>query len=89
MTHDIVCGLYVTRSGNARPFPTTFIQENTDVLMSTDKDELVPPFLVRSTARAYGVSEQLFADFGHAFMLEPGCERIADALIAWLATLEV
>ena len=54
----------------------------------TDEDELVPPFLVRSTARAYGVDEQLFPGFGHAFMLEPGSERIADALIAWLTTLE-
>jgi hypothetical protein len=42
MTHDIVCGLYVTRSGNARPYPTTFIGADEDVEMGTDLDQLHP-----------------------------------------------
>lgn len=42
MTHDIVCGLYVTRAGNQRPFPTSFIKEGEDMLMGTSKDDLFP-----------------------------------------------
>lgn len=42
MTHDIVCGLYVTRAGNQRPFPTSFIESDIDVLMGLEKDDLVP-----------------------------------------------
>ena len=42
MTHDIVCGLYVTRAGNQKPFPTSMIEEGRDVTMGTFKDELIP-----------------------------------------------
>ena len=42
MTHDIVVGLYVTRAGNRRPYPTSFIEENIDVTMGREKDDLVP-----------------------------------------------
>ena len=42
MTNDIVCGLYVTRSGNARPFPTSFIGADVDVEMGMDKEQLCP-----------------------------------------------
>ena len=42
MTHDIVCGLYVTRSGNRQPIPTSFIEGGNDVLMGTEKDDLAP-----------------------------------------------
>lgn len=42
MTHDIVCGLYVTRAGNQRPFPTSFIEADMDVPMGADKDQLYP-----------------------------------------------
>jgi hypothetical protein len=42
MTHDIVCGLYVTRAGNQRPFPTSFIESDIEVTMGMEKDELHP-----------------------------------------------
>lgn len=54
------------------------------MVLGTEEDQLIPPFLVQSTARAYGVPDHLFRGFGHAFMLEPGSERIADAVIDWL-----
>lgn len=57
------------------------------MVLGTEDDQLIPPFLVQSTARAYGVDDHLFRGFGHAFMLEPGCERIADAVVAWLRQL--
>lgn len=42
MTHDIVCGLYVTRAGNQRPYPTSMVEENIDINMGLVKDDLVP-----------------------------------------------
>ena len=42
MTHDIVCGLYVTRAGNQRPYPTTVVEEGIDIHMGRDMDDLVP-----------------------------------------------
>ena len=42
MTHDIVLGLYVTRAGNQRPFPTSFIEADIEVTMGLEKDELYP-----------------------------------------------
>ena len=58
------------------------------MVVGTEDDQLIPPFLVQSTARAYGVADHLFRGFGHAFMLEPGSERIADAVIDWLDTVD-
>lgn len=63
------------------------VQRTPLLVLGTDEDQLIPPFLVQATARSYGVADRLFAGFGHAFMLEPGCERIADAVIEWLAGL--
>jgi non-heme chloroperoxidase len=57
------------------------------MVLGSEEDQLIPPFLVQSTARAYGVPDHLFRGFGHAFMLEPGSERIADAVIEWLGEL--
>lgn len=58
------------------------------LVLGTEEDRLIPPFLVQSTARAYGVADHIFRGFGHACMLEPGGERIAEAIVAWLATLD-
>ena len=55
------------------------------MVLGADEDRLVPAFVVQSTARAYGVPDHLFAGHGHGFPLEPGGERIADAVIGWLA----
>lgn len=42
MTHDIVCGLYVTRGGHGRTFPTSRVEEGRDILMDGKNNELVP-----------------------------------------------
>lgn len=55
------------------------------MVLGAEEDRLVPAFVVQSTARAYGVPDHLFAGHGHGFPLEPGGERIAAAVIDWLA----
>lgn len=59
------------------------------MVLGTDEDQLIPPFLVQSTARAYGVADHIFRGFGHGFMLEPGSEEIAAAMLAWLQQQEL
>ena len=58
------------------------------MVLGTDRDQLIPPFLVQSTAHAYGVPDHLFRGFGHGFPLEPGAERIAEAVVTWLEQLD-
>ncbi|HEY5762621.1 MAG TPA: alpha/beta hydrolase [Rhodocyclaceae bacterium] len=59
------------------------------MVLGAEEDRLVPAFVVQSTARAYGVPDHLFTGHGHGFPLEPGGERIADAVLAWLAKVEL
>lgn len=57
------------------------------MVLGTEQDQLIPPFLVQATAQAYGVSDHLFRGFGHGFPLEPDAERIAEAVVTWLERL--
>jgi non-heme chloroperoxidase len=54
------------------------------MVLGTEEDRLIPPFLVQSTARAYDVPDHLYRHLGHAFMLEQGGDRIATAVADWL-----
>jgi non-heme chloroperoxidase len=51
-------------------------------------DALFPPSMVRSTASAYDIQAEFFPDMAHVMMLEPGWQRVADRIIAWMADLE-
>lgn len=55
------------------------------MVLGVEHDELIPAFLVSATAHAYGVPARIFAGFGHGFVLEDGCEEIADAVAEWIA----
>jgi non-heme chloroperoxidase len=57
------------------------------MVLGTEHDQLIPPFLVQSTAQAYGVEDHLFRGFGHGFPLEPDAERIGAAVVHWLERL--
>ena len=39
---------------------------------------------VRRTARVYGARAELFDGMGHDMTLEPGWERVADRIDAWV-----
>jgi pimeloyl-ACP methyl ester carboxylesterase len=41
---------------------------------------------VRATARAYHTDAEFFPDMGHAMMLEPGWEAVAERIHNWLGT---
>ena len=41
-----------------------------------------------ATARAYGVEPVMFKTMAHDMMLEPDWRKLADAILAWVETLE-
>jgi len=47
-------------------------------------DRIVSRRLVRKTARHYAVEPRMYADHGHWIIGEPGWERVADDVLAWL-----
>jgi pimeloyl-ACP methyl ester carboxylesterase len=49
------------------------------------EDRLVSGRLLRKTARHYGVEAHVYAGHGHWIVEEPGWERVADDVLAWLA----
>lgn len=57
------------------------------MVVGAEHDRLIPAFLVRATAATYGVPDHVFAGHGHGFPLEPGGERVAEAVVGWLTTL--
>jgi alpha-beta hydrolase superfamily lysophospholipase len=48
-------------------------------------DRIISSRLARRTARHYGVEPHLYEGHGHWLLEEPGWERIADDVLAWLA----
>ena len=56
-------------------------------VLGSDKDKLIPAFLVGATARSYGIEPHIFKDFGHGYMLEPGSEVIVEEVVKWLGEI--
>lgn len=48
-------------------------------------DRFVPPRVARAIARKYGAEYREYAGHGHYIVGEPGWERVADDVVAWLA----
>lgn len=57
------------------------------LVLGAEEDALVPAFLVRSTARTYGVEARIFPGFGHGITHERDWPQIAAALLGWLEAL--
>ena len=55
------------------------------LVMGGRKDQLTPVFHLKSTAAVYGTQALVFPDMGHAMMLEPGWEDVAEAILGWLS----
>ncbi|MGA2493405.1 MAG: alpha/beta fold hydrolase [Roseiarcus sp.] len=51
-------------------------------------DAVIQPDLVAETARAYGVKPVMFETMAHDMMLERDWRRLAEAILAWVETLE-
>lgn len=58
------------------------------LVLGGEHDRLFRPEQVASTARAFGVQGEIMPDVAHAFMLEPGWQRVAERLLRWLAELD-
>ena len=55
------------------------------LVIAAEEDRIVSPALARSTATRYGAELRLVAGHGHWLIEEPGWERIAEDVGAWLA----
>jgi pimeloyl-ACP methyl ester carboxylesterase len=56
------------------------------LVMGAGDDTVISERQVRRTATAYGVEAEVFSDFGHDMMLEPGWQAVAERIDGWLAT---
>jgi pimeloyl-ACP methyl ester carboxylesterase len=71
----------------ARPDPKK-VQTPIQVIGGSD-DLLFPPKDVRATARAYQTEPLLLPETGHDMMLERRWQEAADAMLDWLARLDL
>jgi pimeloyl-ACP methyl ester carboxylesterase len=56
------------------------------VVLGAERDRLVPPEMAQLCAATLAAPYETFRGMGHAMMLDIGWEKVADRLIAWLAT---
>lgn len=49
-----------------------------------DEDRLIPPAFIRSAARLLGTRAEMLPGLGHALMLEPGWDTVAERIDGWL-----
>lgn len=54
------------------------------LVLGAERDFFISPFIVRATARFLGTRAWVFPSMGHAMMLEPGWQEVADHILDWL-----
>ncbi|MDR0564009.1 MAG: alpha/beta hydrolase [Azoarcus sp.] len=54
------------------------------LVLGAQHDRLFSPSQVKLTASAYGTRPEIFADMGHAMMLEPNWKEVAERIDGWL-----
>ena len=54
------------------------------LVLGAQNDTIFPVNKVQATARAYGVTAEIFPDMAHDMMLEAGWRSVADRIITWL-----
>lgn len=54
------------------------------LILGAEKDVLIPPFLVQSTARTYGLPDRIFRGMGHALTHEQDWALVTTAILEWL-----
>ncbi len=56
-------------------------------MIGAEGDRICTPADVRATARHHGVDAAIVPGLAHMLMLEPGWERVAEAIADWLQAL--
>jgi len=56
------------------------------LILGAEKDNVVSPFLVQSTAHTYGLPCKIFRGMGHALTHEKSWQRVAETIRTWLET---
>lgn len=54
------------------------------LVLGAADDRTITPREVKATARAYGTQVEILPNLAHDVMLEPGWQRVADRILAWL-----
>jgi pimeloyl-ACP methyl ester carboxylesterase len=67
----------------SRPRPTR--QRAPMLVLGASRDGIIAAAHVHRTARAYGTRAEIFDGMGHDMMLEPGWQRVADRIDAWVS----
>ncbi len=62
----------------------TWNREMPILVLGAGKDFFISPTMVEATARVYGTRAEIIPDLGHAMMLEPGWQVVADHILRWL-----
>jgi alpha-beta hydrolase superfamily lysophospholipase len=59
------------------------------LVLGAETDTVIAPSDVHSTARAYGVTAEIFPNMAHEMMLEAGWKSVADRILNWLKEKEI
>ena len=54
------------------------------LVIGAEKDTVIFPSMVQTTARRYGTTAKIFSDMAHDVMLEAGWEEVAETILKWL-----
>ncbi|MGE5384410.1 MAG: alpha/beta hydrolase [Betaproteobacteria bacterium] len=54
------------------------------LVLGAEKDVVIPPFLVQTTARTYGLPDRIFRGMGHALTHEKDWQHVTKYILAWL-----
>lgn len=59
------------------------------LILGGERDALIPPTAIESTANAFGTQAKIFPHMAHAMMLEAGWQDVADHILVWLQHQEL
>lgn len=59
------------------------------LVLGAEKDTLIPPFLVQSTAHTYGLHAHIFRDMGHAVTHEKDWPHVAAYIAEWIESKQL
>jgi len=60
--------------------------ETPPVIIGAEKDTVILPKMVQTTAKAYGTQAEIFPDMAHDVMLEKDWEKVAGRILEYLKT---
>jgi len=75
---------WLDMSGFNLPLPSR-MRDVPVLVLGGGQDSIIAPAFVRSAARMLGTRAEILPGIGHALMLEPGWEAVAQHMQDWLA----